>query len=237
MSTRLAPTVQPPGTVPNARFSFEGVERIPADEACILVFNHRSYFDPTAIGLLVGKSGRSARFLGKKEVFDVPIVGRLGRMLGGIRVDRGTGSDEPLDKAPALKIGELVAMAPQGTIRAAPPSSTRNSPAAGVPPSLPTRPGLRSFRSACGAPKVWRRRPPPHLDLRNPPEVTVVVGEPVDLTYRSVDGDTARIMSAIVELLPPEGESRTPTAEELAATYPPGYCGDLLNGRRPGSDT
>jgi len=68
----------------------------------------------------------------------------------------------------------------------------------------------------------------------------VVVGEPVDLTYRSVDRDTARIMSAIVELLPPEArESRTPTAEELAATYPPGYRGDPAAEaeRRPGSDT
>lgn len=232
-----------PELVPNARFSFEGVERIPADGACILVFNHRSYFDPTAIGLLVGKSGRSARFLGKKEVFDVPILGRLGRMLGGIRVDRGTGSDEPLDKAiEALEIGELVAMAPQGTIPRGP---------AFFDPELTGRWGAAKLAHETRAPvipvglwgteKVWPRSARlPNIDLRNPPEVTVVVGEPVDLTYRSVDRDTARIMSAIVELLPPEArESRTPTAEELAATYPPGYRGDPAAEaeRRPGSDT
>ena len=39
--------------------------------------------------------GRPVRFLGKKEVFDVPVVGQLAKAIGGIRVDRGTGSDEP----------------------------------------------------------------------------------------------------------------------------------------------
>ena len=38
--------------------------------------------------------------------------------MGGIRVDRGTGSDEPLDKAAEARSrgGDLIAMAPQGTI-------------------------------------------------------------------------------------------------------------------------
>ena len=57
------------------------------------------------------------RFLGKKEVFDAPVVGQLAKAIGGIRVDRGTGSDEPLKAAvAALEAGELVAIMPQGTI-------------------------------------------------------------------------------------------------------------------------
>ncbi len=46
-------------------------------------------------------------------------------------------------------------------------------------------------------------------------------------------------MKAITTLLPPEARRRhTPTAEELAATYPPGYKGDPEQGdeRRPGTD-
>ena len=39
------------------------------------------------------------RFLGKKEVFDAPVVGDIAKAMGGIRVDRGTGSDEPLEAA------------------------------------------------------------------------------------------------------------------------------------------
>jgi putative phosphoserine phosphatase / 1-acylglycerol-3-phosphate O-acyltransferase len=38
----------------------------------------------------------------------------------------------------------------------------------------------------------------------NPPLVTARVGTPVELFYRDPDEDTKRIMSAIVELLPPE---------------------------------
>jgi putative phosphoserine phosphatase/1-acylglycerol-3-phosphate O-acyltransferase len=57
------------------------------------------------------------RFLGKKEVFDAPVVGQIASAMGGIRVDRGTGSDEPLQAAAeALANGDLVAMMPQGTI-------------------------------------------------------------------------------------------------------------------------
>ena len=58
--------------------------------------NHRSYFDVAALGFAFAKRGRPVRFLGKKEVFDAPVVGDLARAMGGIRVERGTGSDEPL---------------------------------------------------------------------------------------------------------------------------------------------
>ena len=35
---------------PNARIEFEGLENIPATGPAILVFNHRSYFDPIVMG-------------------------------------------------------------------------------------------------------------------------------------------------------------------------------------------
>ena len=79
--------------------------------------NHRSYFDGLAIGYAAAQVGRPMRFLGKKEVFDAPVVGQLASAMGGIRVERGTGSDEPLAAAAeALEGGELVALMPQGTI-------------------------------------------------------------------------------------------------------------------------
>ena len=46
-------------------------------------------------------------------------------------------------------------------------------------------------------------------------------------------------MKAITDLLPPEArEKRTPTPEELARTYPPGYKGDPADEdeRPPGTD-
>ena len=47
----------------------------------ILVFNHRSYFDPIVMGLVIAKTGRNVRGLGKKEVFDAPIVGPIAEEL------------------------------------------------------------------------------------------------------------------------------------------------------------
>ena len=39
---------------------------------------------------VIARSGRTVRFLGKKEVFDVPVIGQLAKAMGGIRVERGT---------------------------------------------------------------------------------------------------------------------------------------------------
>ena len=101
--------------------------------------------------------------------------------------------------------------------------------------------GTRSPRAAKRSSRVWpRSQRLPKLDPTNPPQITVRVGPPVDLKYRSVDADTKRIMKALMDLLPPESrEKHTPTAEELALTYPPGYSGDPEReiDRRPGTDT
>ena len=84
---------------PCARFDSEGVESIPRHGPVILVGNHRSYFDTMAISMVVARTGRAVRFLGKKELFDAPVIGQVATAMGGIRVDRGTGSDEPLHAA------------------------------------------------------------------------------------------------------------------------------------------
>ena len=89
----------------------------PQSGPAILVGNHRSYFDSRRSRSTIARTGRTVRFLGKKEVFDAPVVGQLAAAMGGIRVDRGTGCDEPLQAAAeALGAGEMVAIMPQGTI-------------------------------------------------------------------------------------------------------------------------
>ncbi len=237
------PFVRPEILAPNARIEFSGIEHIPASGPAIVVFNHRSYFDPTVMALVIAKAGRNVRGLGKKEVFDVPIVGRILKASGGIRVERGTGSDEPLDAAiSAVEAGELLMVAPQGTIPRGP---------AFYDPVLKGRWGAARIAAATRAPvipvglwgteQVWPRSSRlPKLSLADRPLVTATVGEPVELKYRSPDADTRRIMKAIADLLPPEARRRrTPTAEELARTYPPGYHGDpdAELDRRPGTDT
>jgi putative phosphoserine phosphatase/1-acylglycerol-3-phosphate O-acyltransferase len=240
---KLALQFSRPELMPFVRFDIDGVDNIPKSGAVIVAANHRSYFDPAALSVLFAKSGRTVRFLGKKEVFDVPVVGALATALGGIRVDRASGSDEPLEAAAdALAGGELVALMPQGTIPRGP---------AFFEPELKARWGAARLAQRSKAPvipvglwgteKVWPRssRLPNVLNLTDPPSVRIRVGPPVELKYRSLDADTRRIMEAIVALLPPEArEPKDPTPEELAATYPPGYKGEPEKeaARRPGRD-
>jgi putative phosphoserine phosphatase / 1-acylglycerol-3-phosphate O-acyltransferase len=236
-STRL------PFTFPYARFDIAGEDRIPTDGPALIVGNHRSYFDTAAIATLIGRTGRTVRFLGKKEVFEAPIVGQLARAFGGIPVDRGTGSDAPLRAAAeALEAGELVAMMPQGTIPRGP---------AFFEPELKGRWGAARLAKMTKVPvipvglwgteHVWPRnaRVPNVLNVIDPPTVRIRVGKPVKLGYRSLDADTTKIMSKLTELLPAEARKpMTPTAEQLARTYPPGYRGDPTkeSARRPGTD-
>jgi putative phosphoserine phosphatase/1-acylglycerol-3-phosphate O-acyltransferase len=223
---RLLQMLARPELLPWVRFDIDGVERIPAAGPAILAANHRSYFDPLALGMTLARRGRAVRFLGKREVFDAPVVGSLVRAMGGIRVERSTGSDRPLvEAAAALAAGELVAILPQGTIPRGP---------AFFDPELKGRWGAARLAAETKVPvvpiglwgteKVWPRseRLPRIWNVTNPPTVTIRVGDPVELKHRSAQADTRRIMAAIVDLLPPEARGRRePTAEELARTYPP----------------
>ena len=232
-----------PEVFPYARFVITGTENIPRDSAAIICGNHRSYFDVTAVALAVARTGRAVRFLGKKEVFDAPVIGPLAAALGGIRVERGSGSDAPLKAAEeALVAGDLIALMPQGTI----PRGR-----AFFDPVLKGRWGAAKLAAATGAPvipvgiwgteKVWPRNAklPNITNVVSPPTITITVGAPVQLGRTDPDADTRAIMDAISALLPPEGrEHREPTADELRRSYPSNYKGDpdAEENRRPGSD-
>jgi putative phosphoserine phosphatase/1-acylglycerol-3-phosphate O-acyltransferase len=239
---RVVQTVVRPELLPWVRFDFTGIDRIPEAGPAIIVANHRSYFDPLALGAVFARRGRAVRFLGKREVFDAPVVGQIARALGGIRVDRTSGSDEPLvEAAAALASGELVAILPQGTIPRGP---------AFFEPELSGRWGAARLAALSKVPvvpiglwgteAVWPRseRMPRVWNLTSPPTVRVRVGDPVDVKLRSPKADTRRMMDAIVALLPPEARRRhEPTPDELALTYPHGHRGDGAEAeRRPGTD-
>jgi len=240
---RLALSFLHPVLFPYAKFEISGTHHIPSAGPAIVVGNHRSYFDPVAVAMAIARTDRTVRFLGKKEVFDAPVVGQIATALGGIRVERGTGSDEPLRlAAEALERGDVVALMPQGTI-------PRGK--AFYEPVLRGRWGAARLAAMTGAPvvpvglwgteKVWPRsaRVPNVLNVVTPPLVSVTVGAPVSLTHKSPEADTKRIMKAIMALLPAESrEQRTPTADEIALAMPPGAKGDGSGEgrRRPGTD-
>lgn len=215
-----------PALFPYVRFDISGTENIPGRSPAIITTNHRSYFDPAALGVAVLKSGRPLRFLGKKEVFDAPVLGPAAKALGGIQVDRGaqTAGDSLREATRALEAGELVALMPQGTI-------PRGN--AFFEPVLKGKSGAARLAAATKAPvvpvglwgteRVWPRsaKLPNVLNVTNPPRVRIRVGHPVELAYDDPRADTERIMQAIMDLLPPEArEVRRPTEEELARAEP-----------------
>jgi putative phosphoserine phosphatase/1-acylglycerol-3-phosphate O-acyltransferase len=211
---------------PYARFDIAGLENVPQRGPVLLASNHRSYFDVAALALVAREIGRPVRFLGKKEIFDAPVVGSIARAIGGIAVDRGSGSGEPLRAAEsALKAGEVVIVLPQGTI----PRGYDF-----FDPVLQGKTGTARLAASTGATvvpvglwgteKVWPRsaRLPDFTLVRHPPTITVRVGRPVPLSLTDAKADTVAIMEAISTLLPPEARVRhEPTAEELARSKPP----------------
>lgn len=222
---RLMFLASPPYAWPYARFDISGLENIPRTGPAILVGNHRSYFDVPAMIQMMRPTGRTGRVMAKKELFDVPVVGALAAAMGGIPVDRVAGGTDSFETAAlALEGGELVCLLPQGTI----PRGAKF-----YDPVLKGKTGAARLAAMSGAPvipfgiwgteHVWPRSSPvPRMwNVTNPPRVSVHVGEPIDLKYRSPVADTKRIMAAISDCLPEEGrEARVPTAEEIRLATP-----------------
>jgi putative phosphoserine phosphatase/1-acylglycerol-3-phosphate O-acyltransferase len=233
----LRPFVRPE-LFPYARFSVTGLDHIPAEGPVLVAANHRSYFDVAALAVVVARVGRPARFLAKQELFEAPVVGWVARSLGGIPVDRGTGSAAPLVEAErALRAGELVIVLPQGTIPRGPDF---------FDPVLSGRTGTARLAAATGAPvvpvglwgtdAVWPRsaRLPDLAALAHPPTVEVAIGPPLELGRTDAVADTRAIMTAIAGLLPAVDRSTAPTSAQLARTYPPGGAGAPGPGPSPG---
>ena len=120
-------------------------DRIPASGPAIIVANHRSYFDPTVMAMVIARAGRTVRFLGKKEVFDVPVFGsdRQGdgrhprRPRHRIRRAARGGGDA------RSKAASWWRSCRRARSRAARRSSTRSSRAGGAPPGWRSSPAPR----------------------------------------------------------------------------------------------
>ncbi len=215
-----------PEAFPYARFDVAGVENVPSSGPVVIVANHRSYFDVAAVGLVAARLRRPVRFLGKRELFDAPVIGTLASALGGIPVDRENDPGRSMAEAEsALRAGEVVIVLPQGTI-------PRGE--AFFDPVLVGRTGAARLARSTGAPvvpiglwgteQVWPRssRFPDVTGVAHPPLVRVRVGRPLEVASDDAVAETAALMERIVDLLPPEArQAHEPTADELARTQPP----------------
>jgi 1-acyl-sn-glycerol-3-phosphate acyltransferase len=198
------------GTQMFTRVRFEGaLDAIPSEGPVILAANHVSNVDGVLLGgWVIPRLSRQVQWLGKREMFDVPIMGQVVRRYGVHPVER-SGAD-----LEAFRLAERIL--DQGQVLLLFPEGTRSRDGALQRP----RDGLAMLALRTGATivpigvadtdKVWRRgqklprpRPGGH--------VTVRVGEPfkvADELPAGLDRKAAKsqatdvIMRRIAALLP-----------------------------------
>jgi len=101
-----------------SRISIEGaLDAIPRDGPVILAANHASNLDVPVIGSwLIPRLGRRIHWLGKKELFDWPVIGWIAANGGVHPVDRGAADVEAFRLAQRiLDEGHVLFVFPEGT--------------------------------------------------------------------------------------------------------------------------
>ncbi|MEO8106447.1 MAG: lysophospholipid acyltransferase family protein [Actinomycetes bacterium] len=101
-----------------ARRDWQGQNHLPRQGGCVVVSNHLSHADPLPLADFLDAAGRYPRFLGKAELFDIPVMGRLLRNVGQIPVQRESEhAGAALSAAvEAVRAGECVVIYPEGTL-------------------------------------------------------------------------------------------------------------------------
>ena len=94
------------------RVKAKGIENVPKDGGFVLCANHIAAVDVISIGAVCP---RQLTFVAKKELFAVPILGKIMKALGAIKVDRGA-SDISAIRASvaAAEEGKVLSIFPQG---------------------------------------------------------------------------------------------------------------------------
>lgn len=89
-----------------------GVENLPEEGGCLVCSNHISAMDAIAVAAVCR---RQIRFLAKKELFSVPLIGWFVRRLGAFSVDRGASDVAAIKKIISVAAaGDVVSIFPQG---------------------------------------------------------------------------------------------------------------------------
>ena len=92
-----------------------GAENVPENGAVIIAANHLHALDPFFIATFIK---RDIRFMGKEELFKLPLIGPLFKKAGMIPVNRSMVSRECIENAlQALDDGQAFCLFPQGTRR------------------------------------------------------------------------------------------------------------------------
>lgn len=190
----------PVGVITKLRY--HGMERIPRTGPAIVIVNHISHVDPTLLARFIVDCGRLPRFLAKKSIFDVPVIGHVMTKLGQIPVNRGTAAaaDSLAAAVDALHKGHVVVMHPEGTVTRDPqwwPMSARTGAArlALLAPDVPVIP--------IGQWGVQEMVDLYHKKVRLIPrkEHHILVGEPLDLRRFEGAAPTAETLRTVTDMM------------------------------------
>ena len=179
----------------NLEVTVIGAENIPAESGAMLAGNHTGYADFILLGTGPYLHGeRLVRFMAKKSVFDVPVLGWLLKVMKHVPVDRARGGASIAPAVQMLREGNLVGIFPEATISRSfelanfKTGAARIAHQAGVP-LVPC--------AIWGSQRIWTKDLPKHF--RNVP-VIVRYGEPVALTG-DAEADTAELKRQMQLLL------------------------------------
>jgi 1-acyl-sn-glycerol-3-phosphate acyltransferase len=191
------------------RRRWSGAENLPTEGGWVVCTNHYSHLDPLVFAHYMVDHGRSPRFLGKIEVFDVPVVGAVLRSADQIPVYRETGRASAAYRAAveAVRAGKCVAIYPEGTLTRDPDLWPMRGKTGAARVALETRCALIPV-AQWGAQEILS--PYGHRPSLLPRKTMVMyAGPPVDLSDlygRPLDTKvlreaTDRLMDRITELL------------------------------------
>jgi 1-acyl-sn-glycerol-3-phosphate acyltransferase len=192
-----------------ARYDYREGSKIPKTGPVIVASNHLSYMDALAFAFFLFANGRAPRFLGKVQVFRVPIIGKILLAAGQIPVERESKEARvALTYAlQLLEMGHQVAVYPEGTLTRDedcwPMVAKTGVARLAVISKAPVYPAAQWGTQAVLAPYSKKFKLLPRA------RVTYRVGEPVDLSpWYGKEEDpvamaeaTAAIMKAITDLL------------------------------------
>ncbi len=92
----------------------EGLENIPRQGGCLIASNHVSLFDPPLVSIAI--NFRQVHFVAKKELFMIPVLGKVLAGCGCVWVDRSSKDGSSVNQAiDLLKGGRVVGIFPEGT--------------------------------------------------------------------------------------------------------------------------
>lgn len=176
----------------------EGRELLPPTGPYIVVANHICWYDPPAIEFALDVP---IRYMAKRELFQVPVIGWVLRGIGNFPVRRGESDRRALETAlRVLEAGQPLGFFPEGT-RSKDGRLRR------------AKPGIGSLARRSGAPIVpVAVTGTPRAGIKVPPRADIVVRVGQPFTLRDIPGSDAMdhqaladaIMRRLATLLPRE---------------------------------